>query len=114
MRTTNSSYVFILLLLTVVLCSAAAANRRRLGIVRRKRKGMKSSMPTELLKEFIGQRCTITLFNEFGGSVGTITAVEGNWIRVQEKNDVRIINGDMIRDIKLVPAKNKKNSRTVR
>lgn len=56
-------------------------------------------MPTELMKEFIGKQCVITLFNEMGGVQGTILAVEENWIKVDEKKRVRIINGDMIRDI---------------
>lgn len=56
-------------------------------------------MPTEMMKEFIGKQCVITLFNEMGGVQGTILAVEENWIKVDEKKRVRIINGDMIRDI---------------
>lgn len=56
-------------------------------------------MPTEMMKEFIGKECTITLFNDVGGVRGTIVAVEENWIKVKEKKKVRIINGDMIRDI---------------
>ena len=68
-------------------------------IVRRKKKGVKRNMPTEMMKEFIGKECTITLFNDVGGVRGTIVAVEENWIKVKEKKKVRIINGDMIRDI---------------
>jgi len=56
-------------------------------------------MPQELMKEFIGQVCTIILFNESFGVKGKIIAVEDNWIKVEEKNKVRLINGDMIRDI---------------
>lgn len=62
-------------------------------------------MPTELLKEFIGKMCVISLFNDSFGVSGRLTAVEGSWIRVEEKKGVRIINGDMIRDIKLLPEK---------
>lgn len=56
-------------------------------------------MPTEMIKEFIGKQCVITLFNEMGGVQGTILALEENWIKVEEKKKIRIINGDMIRDI---------------
>ena len=65
----------------------------------KKRKGVKRKMPTEMLKEFIGKSCMITLFNDLGGVQGTILAVEENWIKVEEKKKIRIINGDMIRDI---------------
>ena len=58
-------------------------------------------MPTELTKEIIGKECTIILFNESFGVTGKIVAVEENWIKVEEKNRVRIINGDMIRDISI-------------
>jgi hypothetical protein len=65
----------------------------------RKRKGVKRIMPQEMLKEFVGKVCTVTLFNEIGGVKGTILAVEENWIKIEEKKRIRIINGDMIRDI---------------
>lgn len=62
-------------------------------------------MPTELMKEFIGKECTIILFNESFGVTGKIVSVEENWIKVEEKNRVRIINGDMIRDISIKTSK---------
>lgn len=62
-------------------------------------------MPTELMKEFIGKVCSITLFNESFGITGKIVSVEGNWIKVLEKNSSRLVNGDMIRDIKIMPEK---------
>ena len=62
-------------------------------------------MPQELMKEFIGKVCTIILFNETFGVQGKIVAVEENWIKFEEKNKIRLINGDMIRDISIVPGK---------
>lgn len=56
-------------------------------------------MPVEMLREFIGKDCTISLFNEISGVAGKIIQVEENWIKVEEKKKIRIINGDMIRDI---------------
>lgn len=56
-------------------------------------------MPSEMLKEFIGKNVIITLFNDIGGVQGKMLAVEENWIKVEEKKRIRIINGDMIRDI---------------
>ena len=58
-------------------------------------------MPQELMKEFIGKNCTIILFNELSGVQGKIVAVEDNWIKVEEKKKIRLINGDMIRDISI-------------
>ena len=63
-------------------------------------------MPVEFLKEFLGKVCTIVLFNDAFGITGKIVAIESSWIKVETKNDTRIINGDMIVDI---ICKNKKN-----
>lgn len=65
-------------------------------------------MPTELMKDFIDKVCSITLLNELSGITGRIAAVEGNWIKVEEKNRIRLINGDMIRDIAILPEKYQK------
>lgn len=77
--------------------------------IRKRRQGRKRDMPTELMKDFIDKVCSITLLNELSGSItGRIAAVEGNWIKVEEKNRVRLINGDMIRDIAILPEKYQK------
>ena len=65
-------------------------------------------MPQELMKEFIGKVCTIILFNETFGIQGKIVAVEENRIKFEEKNKIRLINGDMIRDISIAPEKYQK------
>lgn len=65
-------------------------------------------MPQELMKEFIGKVCTIILFNDTFGVQGKIVALEDNWIKVEEKNRIRLINGDMVRDISIVPDKHQK------
>ena len=66
-------------------------------------------MPQELMKEFIGKVCSIILFNDSFGVQGKIVAIEDNWIKVEEKNNkVRLINGDMIRDISIAPEKYQK------
>ena len=80
-------------------------NVRRIS---RKKKGRKRKMPQELLKEYMNKICTITLINEVSGVRGKIVAIEDNWIKVEYKNESRIINGDMIRDIKLLPEKYQK------
>ncbi len=79
-----------------------------LRIIQNKKKGRKRSMPTELIKEFIGKVCNISLFNDSFGVMGKIVAVEDNWIKINEKSTVRLINGDMVRDIKIMPDKYQK------
>lgn len=65
-------------------------------------------MPKELLEDFMGKVCVIVLFNESFGIQGKIIAMQDNWIKVEEKNRVRLINGDMIRDISIAPEKYQK------
>ena len=67
--------------------------------IRKKRRGVKRKMPTEMMKEFIGKVCVIYFFNAAGGVKGTLLSIEENWIKVEEKKQIRIINADMIRDI---------------
>ncbi len=64
-------------------------------------------MPTELLQEFIGKRCAVVMLGDISGSTGVITAVEGSWIRVEYKNTAKLINGDMISRIEILPEKKK-------
>lgn len=95
----------------IVIFSLSIMSQRRkkiyLGIIKRKKKGRNRKVPQELIKEFIGKVCTIMLFEDsFGvGVKGKIVAVEENWIKVEEKNKIRLINGDMIKDISIVPEK---------
>lgn len=65
-------------------------------------------MPENLMKEFVGKVCSISLFNESFGIVGKIVLVEDNWMKVEEKDTLRLVNIDMIRDIKLMPQKYQK------
>jgi len=52
-----------------------------------------------MIKDFIGKDCIISMFSEFSAVQGRILAVEENWIKVEEKKKIRMINGDMIKDI---------------
>lgn len=67
-------------------------------------------MPTELLKEYIGKECIVITLEPSGFETqGTLVAVEGNWVKVQRKKNLRIINGDMITEIIIVPEKEQKS-----
>lgn len=85
----------------ILVCIIMPRNQYLKKLIKRKKKGVKRKMPTEMMKELIGKECAITLFNDIGAVRGIVIAVEENWIKVQEKKKIRIINGDMIRDIAL-------------
>lgn len=101
---------YLLFYIIIIVCCIIIPRRNKLylEIIKRKKKGRKRKMPQELMKEFIGKVCTIILFNDTFGVQGKIVALEDNWIKVEEKNRIRLINGDMVRDISIVPDKHQK------
>lgn len=99
------SYWIIIIMVLFLCIIIPRRNKILLGMIQRKRKGRIRKMPTELIKEFMGKVCSISLFNESFGITGKIVALENNWIKIEEKDTSRLVNGDMIRDIKLMPAK---------
>lgn len=108
MEVVEIDYWYIWLIILFFCIIIPRRNKLYLGIMKRKKKGETRKMPTELMKEFIGKVCTIGLFNESFGIQGKIVSIEENWIKVEEKNKVRIINGDIIRDISIMPEKYQK------
>jgi len=93
--------IWILVIVLILWCAISTRKHSMLNIIRRKRKGVKRRMPAEMIKEFIGKDCVIVLFNEVAAVQGKIVALEDNWIKVEEKKRIRIINVDMIRDISM-------------
>ena len=57
-------------------------------------------MPEAMIKDYIGKKVTIYVDGELGGFQGTIVSVEGNWLKVEEKKHTRLVNGDMITQIR--------------
>mgnify|MGYP005758295605 FL=1 len=53
-------------------------------------------MPVKMLSDYIGKECSITIMGELCGFKAVLLEVEENWIKVKEKKQTRIINGDMI------------------
>ena len=50
-------------------------------------------MPAELVKECIGKKCVISLMTGTGEFTGVVKEIEAYWIKIQEEDGVRIING---------------------
>lgn len=108
MEVVKISYWWIWLIVFLFCIIIPRRNKFYLGLINRKKRGEKRKMPIELMKDFIGKVCAITLFNEAFGITGKIISVEGNWIKILEKDTSRLVNGDMIRDIKIMPEKYQK------
>ena len=101
-----------LLLFLVLFVLLPRQNRFMYSILLRKKKlqseGKKKKVPAEFLKECLGKVCSVMQFGDAAGQTGKITAVEDNWIRLEQKNAVRFINGDMIKEIQILPEKYQK------
>ena len=60
-------------------------------------------MPVELIKDFIDKKCCITLMTTKQDKViGIIKSIEGYWVKVEERDSLRLVNGALIRDIKIL------------
>ncbi len=59
-------------------------------------------MPAELMKDFIGKQCLITMLNENSPRTVTILGAVDGWIKVEELNSISILNCSTIKDIQLI------------
>ncbi len=99
----NYAWLFLVFIALALLWNGTMNQRRLQQKFQRKRR--KGKMPTELLKEFIGKVCSVVMFGSVSGVIGKIVAVEGNWIKVEQKTGPRLLNGDMVQDISIMPEK---------
>jgi len=75
---------------------------RKMIIMKKKRKGGRAIMPNELLKKYIGKNCIIYT-GSFGTNVmGKIIEVNENWIEVETKKNVELINVEYVQNIRIV------------
>jgi len=66
----------------------------------KKRKGV-VKMTNELLNKYIGKNCLITT-GSFGTNVkGKIISVNDNWIEVETKKGIELVNAEFIQSIKI-------------
>lgn len=56
-------------------------------------------MPVEMLKDLIGQTVAVMVAGELVANEYTLLEVCDNWIKVENKKQIAIINGDMISGI---------------
>ena len=65
-------------------------------------------LPKEMLNEFTGKVCSIVLFESSFGTNARILEVEDNWLKIKDETGISIINGDMVKSIRLLPEKHQK------
>lgn len=98
--------IFIIVFLLLLIPLLNNRSRLYLNIINKRRKRGKQNMPTELIKNFIGKVCSVAMFNDSFGAQGKITAAEENWIMLTDKKgSQKLINGDMVSNITVLPEK---------
>ena len=99
----NSSwYIWFIIFFCIILPQYYEKKRRQRRIRQRNRlKGETQIMTSKLLSECVGKQ--VELYGEGGisGYAGKVLEVENNLIKIEDKKTVRIINADMIAQIKI-------------
>ena len=99
----NSSwYIWFIIFFCIILPAEYARKRRQRRIRRKNRqKGESQIMSSKLLSECVGKQ--VELYGEGGisGYAGKVLEVENNLIKIEDKKTIRIINADMIAQIKI-------------
>ena len=58
-------------------------------------------MAPKMLSECIGKKVTIYIEGGLGGYVATVLAVEDNFIKIEDKKNIRYVNADMVTEVRL-------------
>ena len=69
----------------------------------RKRSEEREAMTNELLKQYIGRTCRISTGSYGTSIVGKITDVKDNWVAIDTRKGVELINAEYIQSIKILP-----------
>lgn len=56
-------------------------------------------MPKEMIKDLIGKKVQISVFNDAFVTTGELVSAEANWIKVDTKKQIKLINTDHIQSI---------------
>lgn len=57
-------------------------------------------MEGSMLDQYMGQSCTVSLFNEVGAIKGTLKEADSQWIKVDAgKKGIQLINRNMVRNV---------------
>ena len=59
-----------------------------------------TDMEGSMLDQYMGQTCTVSLFNEVGAIKGTLKEADSQWIKVDAgKKGIQLINRNMVRNV---------------
>ncbi|WP_298841722.1 DUF6897 domain-containing protein [Clostridium sp.] len=74
---------------------------KKLAILKRKKRKGLIIMTNELIKKYIGKKCSIST-GDFGtNATGKIIDINENWIEVETKKGKELINAEFVQSIKI-------------
>ncbi len=77
----------------------------QISIINKKKKGKGLIIMTnEIIKKYIGKNCRISTGSLGTNVAGKIIDVNENWIEVETKKGIEVINAEFIQSIKVDPA----------
>lgn len=83
--------------LNMVTVMAVQAANNVITIVNGER--MEEDMDGSMLGQYMGKECTISLFNEVGAIKGKLMDADIQWVKVDTKKGIQLINRNMVRNI---------------
>ena len=73
---------------------------RKALLIKKKKKGLRI-MTNEVIKKYIGINCSISTGSFGTNLIGKIIDVNENWIEVETKKGIELINAEFIQSIKI-------------
>ena len=83
--------------LNMVTVMAVQAANNVITIVNGER--MEEDMDGSMLDQYMGNDCTVSLFNEVGAIKGKLMDADIQWVKVDTKKGTQLINRNMVRNI---------------
>ena len=76
---------------------------RRAILLKKKRRKGEITMTNEMIKKYLGKECKITPAGSMSTTIlGEIIGINENWLEVETKKGMELINADYIQSIKII------------
>lgn len=92
-------YMPLFIIFLVIIPQQTEVTRSVINRLRKKRRDFQ--LDNELIRKFIGKECRISTGSYGSTVVGTITDVKENWIEVQTRKGMELVNADFIHNVKV-------------
>lgn len=99
------SVAFIPMYTAILVTIIMAANQRqavaKMMIAKIKKRGQ-TAMTNDIIKKHIGSTCMFSTGTLGANATGTILDVQENWVEIQTKKGIQVINAEFVQQIKVI------------